>query len=288
MVLRTGKILCAGTVMLLSIISAVVFTPDVAQAKRQPYKEKRRLVEEEGSILVPHPGIPSENEPGILVPRGMADVHTAVPRQSVTDNVHSTDIIVPRYTVAPRGASTPISWTDTLLRPRSNKNNVFDVDTLLVPRNSKKSILDADTLLVPRNTRRVSRDNVLVEPPRQIPPQASAVTAGFVQPELRSISPEDTSATSSLISPSGWEEPAVPNTGRPLATTKPDIDSLPPLEQALVRLELRFFKRSFSEDDTKMRLSRLEKYVFGTALPGDDVSRLRKLQNVLQKASTVN
>lgn len=287
MVLRSSRFLCLGTVMLMSIMAAAVFTPNDAQAKRQPYKEKRPLVEEEGSILVPHPSNPSENEPGILVPRWGADVQTAVPRQSVTDTINNTNIIVPRYSVAPQGTLATLSrWTDadTLLVPRSTKENVFDVDRLLVPRSSKKDIFDVDTLLVPRNTRKVRPVNVFVEPPGLVPGQASAATAGIAQPELPAGSSPDPGETLPLKSPSGWEEPATPNTVLPLSTTKPAIDSLPPLEQALVRLEIRFFKHDFSKDDTNTRLSRLEKFVFGTSLPGDDVSRLRKLQNVLQKA----
>lgn len=284
--------------MLLSIMAAVAFTSGGAEAKRQPYREKRPLVEEEGSILVPHPSIPSEGEPGILVPRGVEDVHTAVPRQSVTDNIHSIDIIVPRHSVAPKG--TPISrWTevdtllvprstkksildvDTLLVPRSTKKSVLDVDTLLVPRSTKKNILDMDTLLVPRNTRKVRPVNVFAETPGPVSGQASpAAPGGIAQPEPPFVGPMDPGA-SSPKSASGREEPVAPGAVSPLSAAKPAIESLPPLEQALIRLENRFFKHDFSKDDTNRRLSRLEKFVFGTPLPGDDVSRLRKLQSVL-------
>lgn len=126
MVLQSGRVVWTVVIMLLSVITL----PDGAQAKRQPYREKRPQVEEDAGILVPHPGIPSIDDPGILVPRAELDVQTAIPRQSWTDNVNSVEVTVLRNTAKdhPNKGRVTVPRHINVLNPHRGK--------VTVPRNS--------------------------------------------------------------------------------------------------------------------------------------------------------
>lgn len=144
MVLQSGRVVWTGVIMLLSVIT-LVSVPDGAQAKRQPYREKRRQVEEDAGILVPHPGIPSIDDPGILVPRAELDVQTAIPRQSWTDNVNSVEVTVLRNTAKdhPNKGKVTVPRHINVLNPHRGK--------VTVPRNSATDNPEKGIVTVPHH-----------------------------------------------------------------------------------------------------------------------------------------